>query len=123
MANSIFTAPINLPTGTRLLGPANVPDGVTTIAVRLARFTTATPTVWPSDLTTVDCMLQIDAGLGFRDNNGFTAKGGLAIRRDGSEATETTFTTQLPAGAGRRAQVNLIVGGGPLVSSLTVEVT
>lgn len=125
MAVLINHMPITLATGSQTFGPVLVPDGLTSITLRLARNTTATPLIWPLEATriTADMEISTDGGITYRHVCGVTAGGGLVQGKQG-EATETVLTClPLPAGSGRRVRVPTTVVSGPLVSELTVEVT
>lgn len=108
--------------GTRNWGPAAVPDGLSVITLRLARQTTATPTFWDSGVTVqLDSWCSVDGGATWIQWLGFAAEGGVYVRHDSTEATESTVTSPLPAGTGRLIKLTLAVAGARLVTELTVE--
>lgn len=125
MAIIINHMSITLRNGARTFGPALIPDGLSSITLRLARSTTLTPLFWPLAATRiiVDMEISTDGGTTFRDACGMSAVGGIAFHREG-EATESVVMCQpLPAGVARQVRVLTTVTDGPLVSELTVEVT
>lgn len=124
MAIIIDHAPINVSSGSQEFGPANISNPVSTIILRLARSTTLTPTFWPNGATTVKAQLLIslDGGTTYQESCGLGGEGGIYIKRDGTEATESTVRCALPAGTGRKGKALITVTNGPLVSQLTVEV-
>ena len=116
---------VTLQTGVTTLGPAVVPDGLTFMTVRLARCTTATPTLWPNASTTVQVQFQIslDNGVTWLPVGAFGAPGGI-VQADGVHESVESFATfqPIPLGHNRQAQATITVVNGPLVSKATVEV-
>lgn len=113
---------VNIPTGTRQFS-VNIPNGLTAITVQLARMTAATPTLWTNPATTLNMnlSLSLDGGQSFNFYSGFSAQGGAFIGKGGIEIPYSSMTFNLPAGASRRAQVEIIVENGPLVSNVAIE--
>lgn len=112
--------PIALPSGTHVLGPAAIPDGLTRFEVSLARMSAATPTLWTSPAT------QINADFKMSINGGevvslfrFSASGGTAI--DGAE--RAGISARLPAGINRVGSLTVAIVNGPLTSNLRLDVT
>jgi hypothetical protein len=127
MAVLLDHQPINVPTGTREFGPANVPPTATTFGVRLARCTTATPTFWPNASTGVNAQLLLsnDGGATYpRGAGAFTGVGGITTVK-GVEAQESNMFGGISQPLGPNWQIKAVVTvtNGPLVSQLTVEVT
>jgi len=120
----IDALPITIQSGSQTFGPANVTNGTSVITIHLARCTTPTPTLWPNQNTTLECMLEVstDGGTVYKPNNGFSAAGGIFLNRDGSESTETTFTCRMPDGNNRKVRMNVTITNGPFNSLLTTEV-
>lgn len=120
----IDALPITVQSGSQTFGPANVTNGTSSITVRLARCTTARPSLWPDANTIIDCQAEVstDGGSTYKPNNGFGAAGGIFLNRDGSESTETTFTCGLPPGNNRKVRLKVTVTNGPLVSELSTDV-
>jgi hypothetical protein len=119
---------VSIATGTQEFGPADIPSTVTNFTIRLARHTTATPTFWPNAITTIDAKLFLsnDGGVTFpRGAGGFTSVGGTLLGKGGvGEIPETVFsgTIPIPVGVGWKIKAVVIVGNGPLVSQLTIQV-
>lgn len=123
MALLIDHQAISINVGSRNFGPVNVPDGLTTVTLRLARRTTAAPTLWAPGVTVqLDSWCSLDGGVTWLQWLGFGAPGGIHVKGDGNEAVESTVTSKLPAGIGRQMKLTATVTGGTLVSQLTVEV-
>jgi hypothetical protein len=114
---------ISVPAGSRDFGPATIPDGLTKVTLRLARRTTATPTLWATGVAVqLDSWCSLDGGATWLQWLGFGAPGGIHVKGDSTEATESSVTGALPSGASRRIKLTATVTGGTLVSNLTVEV-
>jgi hypothetical protein len=114
--------PVNQPSGSRTYGPANVSNAVSDITIRIARCTTATPTFWPNDTTTLAVTIEVSVNGGaFQFCCGFESFGGINIGKGGQEATESVVQCSMPGGINRQARATVVVTGGPLVSQLTVE--
>lgn len=112
----------NYPTGTYNIPVSNVPSWATRLSFDMARCTTATPTIWPNESTTItiNIELQIDGGE-WRPFLGFTAKGGIASR-NGVEAQRSGTGSGLPAGNNRKIRGTVSISNGPLRSEANVEV-
>jgi len=114
---------INVPAGSRDFGPATIPDGLTKVTLRMARRTTATPTLWAAGVTVdLKSWCSLDGGVTWLQWLGFGAPGGILIKRDGTDTVESWVSSALPAGTSRRIKLTATVTGGTLVSQLTVEV-
>jgi len=123
MALLIDHKSINVPVGERDFGPVTIPDGLLKVTLRLARRTTAAPTLWAAGVTVkLDSWCSLDGGVTWLQWLGFGAPGGIHVKGDGNEAVESTVTSELPAGIGRQMKLTATVTGGTLVSQLTVEV-
>lgn len=125
MATLIDHMSITLATGSRTFGPALIPNGLTGITLRIARCTTATPLIWPLEATrlTADLEVSTDGGQTYRHVCGITTGGGIAQGKQGEVVENVLTCLPLPAGSDRRVRVRTTVESGPLVSTLTVEVT
>jgi len=128
MTTLIDHVPINQPTGTHTYGAYNVPDGVSSATLRIARCTTATPTFWPNASTTVDAkaMMSFDNGATFPYQVAtISSKGGIVTHPDtGEQVTETGVSvTGVRLGANRKIQATITVTNGPLVTQVTLEVS
>ena len=123
MALLIDHQSINVPAGSRDFGPATIPDGLTKVTLRMARRTTATPTLWAVGVTVdLKSWCSLDGGVTWLQWLGFGAPGGILIKRDGTDTVESWVSSALPAGTSRRIKLTATVTGGTLVSQLTVEV-
>ena len=123
MAALIDHAPVSMPTGSREFGPANIADGLSSVLIRAARCTTATPSLWADPATTLNAsiLVSVDGGQSFRFLAGLGANGGIYHFSSGAEAVESTLQCDLPPGVGRQVKIQLTVASGPLVTQLTVE--
>lgn len=124
--SSVQVLPLaNYPNGTRVLGPIDFADDVTSVDFSIARCTTATPTIWPNVSTTLDVVpeVSVDGGVTWTEAGAFHSYGGIASGKGGvGEAAFTIGGGSLPAGTNRQYRVTVTIGGGPLRSSATVEV-
>ena len=119
--------------GTRNWGPVTIPDGMThidpdglevqaSVTLRLARMTTATPTLWGAGVAIkLDSWCSLDGGVTWLQWLGFGATGGIYTKGNGTEAAESSVTSELPPGTARQMKLTATVTGGRLVSQLTVE--
>lgn len=123
MAVLVNHSPLTIAVGAMAFGPVVVPNSLTTLDIRLARFTTATPLFWPLDTTTIAVSVEMsyDGGQTFRLLCGMTVAGGLATEKDGSEAAETTLHFTAQRQPNRRLRLDMEVKGSVLVSELTIE--
>lgn len=123
MALLIDHQAISIAVGTRDFGPVTIPDGLTRVTLRLARKTTAAPTLWATGVAIqLDSECSVDGGVTWVQWLGFGASGGIYVKGDGSEATESNVASALPSGTNRTMKLSLTVTGGTLSSLLTVEV-
>jgi hypothetical protein len=123
MAIILDHAPINIASGFFQTAGIAIAANVTTLQLRLARNTTATPTFWPNASTTIvgNIRVSFDGGSNYQHSCGFTASGGLVIV-DGVEASETTLRGPVtPTQSGRLIRADVTVTNGPLLSELTLE--
>jgi hypothetical protein len=114
--------PVTRNAGSHLEGPASVPDSAVEGILRLARRTTAEPTLWAPGVT-VSFQSEIDfnnAGTWAHQAGGFTGVGGIHIAH-GVELVESFVRFPLPPGTNRRIRLPLTVAGGTLVTEVTVE--
>ena len=120
MAMLIDHFPISVAPGSRSLDAAI--DSPGTIIVRLARQTTATPTLWSAAvLVSFQVEWSEDDGITYRDLCGFASYGGIAHNpKDGTEAVETTQRCPFPDPT-NHVRVTVSVSGGTLVSEVTIE--
>lgn len=109
--------------GTRTIGPRNVPGGVNSLTFAIARSTTADPTIWPNQSTTVAVNLEasFDGGVTWQTVVGGTAEGGIAPGRHGGEATESSWVAGFPGTDPSQARLTVTVAGGPIHSEGTLR--
>jgi len=114
---------ISVASGSRDFGPVTIPDGLTRVTLRLARRTTATPTLWAAGVSVrLESSCSLDGGVTWIGWLGFLAVGGIHVKKDSTELPESSVTSELPRGTSRQIRLTTIVSGGTLVSQLTVEV-
>jgi hypothetical protein len=114
----------NYANGTRVLGPIDIADDVSSVDISIARCTTPTPTIWPnaSTVVTITPEVSIDGGVSWSEAGKSVSGGGISIGRSGSEIPFSLSGGSLPAGTGRKYRCTVDIAGGPLRSSATVEV-
>jgi hypothetical protein len=111
--------PISFPPGTRQAEAAVA--GGQAIMIRLARKTTATPTLWADGVTLqVDVEVSSDAGASWRHACGGGFVGGILPGRGEAEASESRLTCTFQEDV-NRTRVTVTIAGGQLNSLLTVE--
>ena len=118
----IVVFPLGNYNGIRTFGPVGIDDGLTRVGFELARCTTLEPTIWPDVSTTIELSVEmsLDGGVEWVSCGGFTAQGGIHVRRDDIEAPVSSYTTWLPAGTNRQARGTLVITNGPLRTSGSV---
>jgi len=122
MALIIDHQAISINAGSRNFGPVTIPDALTVVTLRLARMTTASPTLWAAGISVkLDSWCSLDGGATWLQWLGFGASGGIFVKGDGTEAAESSVTSELPPGSARQMKLTATVTGGRLVSQLTVE--
>ncbi len=125
---SVQVLPLNnYANGTRVLGPIDVADDVTSIDFNIQRCTSATPTVWPNAATTLDITpeVSIDGGLTWVESGKSTNVGGIQQAKGGGELAFARSGGSIPSAANgitRQYKVTTVIAGGPLRTSATVEV-
>jgi hypothetical protein len=124
MPRVIDDIPLDLPTGLTQLGPTGVPNNVQDVVIRIARNTTATPTLWPNTSTklTGAIAFSFDQGATFTPVAGWSAEGGIALNKQGNEIAETVIQFSIARAPQRQVQVDLTVENGPLNTVVTIEV-
>jgi len=120
MAVLIDHFPISVPPGTRSLEAAVDQPGH--LILRLARKTTASPSLWDDAvLVAFNAEWSADGGATWRDLGGFETLGGIAYNpKTGEEATETVMECPFPEETDR-VRVTATVSGGTLASQVTIE--
>jgi hypothetical protein len=117
----------NYQNGVYDFGPVDVPDAVTRVEYKIARCTTATPTIWPNATTTLTINMEysLDGGATWWGVGGGVdgATGGIQMDKYGtSERTYEMGFGTIPSGAGRLIRGRVIIAGGPLRTSVGVVV-
>lgn len=121
MARSILIdhQPISVSPGTRTFETSVDQPG--SLVVRLARKTTATPTLWADGvIIALDVEWSEDGGATWRDLGGFAAEGGIVPAKEGGEAVESSMDCPFPPSTDR-VRATATVTGGRLDSILTIE--
>lgn len=119
MAVLIDHQPISFAPSTRTAEAAVA--GGQSILVRLARKTTATPTLWADGVSiSVQIEVSSDNGVTWRPVCGMTSDGGIVPGKGGGEATESRIECAFQESV-NRARVTVVITGGTFVSLLTVE--
>lgn len=125
---NVVVLPLNdYANGTRSFGPIDIATDVTSILFNVQRCTTATPTVWPSSSTklTITPEVSTDGGVSWIEAGRTTNEGGIQTFK-GSELTFSRSGGGLPAEVGgvtRKYRVTTDVTGGPIRTSMSVDVT
>lgn len=107
------------PTGVHEFGPATVSNKAVRLGFSVARCTTATPDIWPNEATTIFVELEgsLDNGATWAEWGSWGAKGGIHVRKDGTELPESWMMGPLIAGNNRRLRIRVTITNGPLRSS------
>ncbi len=122
MAVDITLAPLaTYPSGARAYGPAALPDSATRLTFKIARCTTATPTIWPSSAVTVLLVVEIFANGVWEEHLRLNAAGGI-VSKFGVEAQYTAGGFDLPADTNRQIRGSVTIAGGSLRSTLIATV-
>lgn len=118
----IVVAPLgDYPNQTTEFGPVNINTNVAEIGFKLARCTSASPTVWPSESQTIEIALDLsrDNGATFAPLTRFTAAGGIARDKAGNEAAFSQVLEPVGTGPQRRLRGTITVNGGPIRTAFT----
>jgi hypothetical protein len=112
----------NYPSGTRSFS-RSIPDSAQSIYFEFARSTTIDPSIWPNPATTISYRQEVsfDGGTTWIVAGGFSAFGGIHVRRDGTEAPLSSFEIQLPPGLSRLWRATGTIANGPCRTSGAVE--
>lgn len=110
--------------GARLFGPISIPDNVIGLIFEVQRCTTLDPTLWLSPLSkvTIDTELSLDNGITWVYAGGIEAFGGIHIRQDLTEATDSYLRVDLPNGASRLFRGTASLTNGPQDMALSAVV-
>lgn len=125
--------PVTITDGPHDIGQINLPDGLDLLVFRIARCTTATPSIWPLDTQKMWFNIYISydtgatwkhlAGTGERNLTGQPMTGGIVPGPHSAEAVESKFTRSgLIQSLGRQIKGTVYVEGGPIPTNVTVEV-
>jgi hypothetical protein len=122
-AMSTLTFPLaNYPTGTTVFGPIALTQGLNGCVIRVARCTTATPTIWPNDTQSFALSLDVsyDGGATYQVNQfAFKAVGGIAVAK-GVEQAEIVVRFNVSPQVPTHIKGSVTIEGGPLRTSLTI---
>jgi hypothetical protein len=118
----VTVLPLSNYNGTRSFGPVAIPDAVHSLVFRVARCTSATPTIWPNEATVLACDIEIFNNGEWRGWAGMRSEGGIASGRFGGEAAETTIGGVLPEGTGRQLRGTVTITSGPLRSTMVISI-
>jgi hypothetical protein len=126
--SSVQVLPLgNYANGARELGPVDIADDVTSILISFARCTSASPTIWPnaSTILTITPQVSVDAGASWVECGASVSPGGISFFRGNEVAFGQSGGGIPPAvnGVTRQYKCTVNIVGGPLRSSVTVEVT
>lgn len=126
MAETIFLdhQPITIANGVQTHGPFDIPNGSTEVELRIARCTTATPTLWPSAGTTLSAQIEcsFDGGANYEPQSSFGASpGGIMPFRGGELADNFLVLNGLRLAPSRKIRGKTTVVNGPVVTQLTVK--
>ena len=120
---STLTFPLsNYPTGTTPFGPITLTQGLNGCEIRIARCTTATPTIWTtvSQRLTISLDVSYDNGATYQINQfSFIQTGGIRMGRAGEipeDIVRFNVSPQVPTHVEGFVQIE----SGPLRTSLTL---
>ena len=117
----------NYPNGVRVFETPDVEPGATRWALFLDRCTTATPTIWPNVSTTlkIDAEMSTDGGVTWEYASGSSpSPGGIQIGSDGVMVGENAVyehSAYLRPAPSRRLRISVVIAGGPLRTSGSVQ--
>jgi hypothetical protein len=118
----IFTfTNMSFPTGTTNLPQTSIPANTSSITLALARNTAAAPTKWPNATTTIHLALQFsyDGGVTFVPAAPFDSAGGLQ-RIHNHDVAQSTATWTFKVNPTHVKGI-LVVAGGPLLTTVTID--
>lgn len=125
---SVAVLPLgNYNNGTRNFGPVDVPQGATSLDFSIQRCTTADNTIWPNATTTVEIIpeVSLDGEVTWIECGRFKSAGGIQVGKNG-EVPFAIGGGYIPPQVGavtRRFRGTTIVTGGPIRTSMTLEVS
>jgi len=121
---SVLTFPLaNYPTGTTPFGPIALTQGLNGCEIRIARCTTATPTIWPSAAQRITISLDVsyDGGATYQINQfGFSQVGGIIVSRASGEVPEDVVTFNVSPQVPTHVKGFVQIENGPIRTSLTL---
>lgn len=128
MAILINNQAVNMPVGTRVFGPANVPAAATKIKASLNRCTTPTPANWPNKTTTFAMNVQLRINGGEWSSQSFGSEGGIQTGmvggpKEGVEEPVANMEIEVPPGTTREVIAIVTVAGSNLVSQFSLSTT
>lgn len=123
MAEIVVLPLANYASGTYQFGPVAIADAVNSVMFKVARCTTASPTIWPDPATTLTVALEISVDGGeWLNQGGWGAMGGISPDRNGNEAAASFGGGALFPGVNRRSRGTITISNGPLRSTMSVLV-
>jgi hypothetical protein len=128
MSNVVVLPLSSYANGTRNFGPIDVASDVTAILFNVQRCTSLDLTVWPNSTTTLEIIpeISVDGGVTYVEAGRTTNAGGIQIARSGGELATSQSGGYLPpqiGGVARKYKVATTVAGGPIRTSMSVDVT
>lgn len=120
----ISTIPLDFNVGRHDNIEVSIPDSGSILSVKIKRRTTLRETFWVNDTVKIKCQifLSYDNGVTFEYFGTFGASGGIRLKRDGSEADSSSFTTRIKDGVNRKVKLSIQVIGGKLISEIEIEI-
>ena len=105
----------NYPSGSREFGPINVNPALRRLTFTVSRCTTATPTIWPNESTTLDVSIEGLYGADWRPLGGALWSGGNSNERPTTSIIVDWSST--PDARPSQLRASLVISGGPLRTS------
>lgn len=108
--------------GTIPFGPIVLPQGINGCELRIARCTTATPTLWPNALQRVTIALDCsyDGGATYQIGQfGFSQVGGIFMNKAGGEVSEDVVRFRCTPQIATHVRGLVTIAGGPIRTAVT----
>lgn len=104
------------PSGTQNLPVTSVPDTANFFYLEIQRCTSATPTIWPNEATTltIDLEISYDNGVTWQDFAGYQDSGGIVINHNGVEQPNSVMQAPMEPGTKRKLRGTVVIANGPL---------
>jgi len=121
---TVVVAPLaDYAAGTFTVNEFSVADSVSRFVVTIQRCTGATPTIWPSSSVGFTASFDFFDGSQWIPNVFFLSDSGGIRTSHAADVPASYAIWPFPAGAGRKLRGAVIVTGGTLRSSVSVDVT